>query len=388
MHGRTQPLVAKDELWPGMRPSMIASPQSDTVARPTPSEPERTSVDKPGLNETVETKQRVGIIGTGNYAQALVKRLTGRTGCDVIIGSRKPVLRRETLSAVVDFSRSVRLASIEDCIESSDIVILAIHLEDFHTTLQEFAHLLTGKIVVDVSNRESRNVAQSNAEYLSSILPCATVVKAFNSVSAYTMEDISETSVVYVSGNDVAAREKVMTLAQAMGFQAINFGLLTSAGLLEDNNLTVFSLWKIPVAIATGVFTLFSLLVVYMQFIDKRRPGFWHQIFLYVLNKPVCLTAMTTLALTYLPGNIFSLSFSPSFLFIFPCLHLTLSLSDPFFVSILPFSVCLSICLFDFECLSVYLNLSCMPACLSISVFLSHSRLALITIPASDHINF
>ena len=260
------------------------------------------------MRRAAEGKQRIGVIGTGNYAVALVKRLATRTGCDVIIGSRKPELRRRSLSATLVFSGQVDIASIQDCITRSDIVIVAIHWEDFKVTLQDFVHLFTGKIVVDVSNRDTRNVAQSNADYLASILRSTTVVKAFNSVSAYTMEDISDTgesSVVYVAGNDLSAREKVMTLARDMGFRAVNLGLLTSARWMEDNVLSVFSLWRIPLALTACIFTLVSAVIVYHDFIaELKRPDLWEQIFLFLLNKPICLTAITTLALTYLPGTI------------------------------------------------------------------------------------
>ncbi|KAK3784518.1 hypothetical protein RRG08_063871 [Elysia crispata] len=268
-----------------------------------------------GKNEaghhTQTYRPRVGIIGTGNYALALMKRLTAVAGCDVIIGSRMPELRRGTFSGIGDCFCGVELASIRECIRGSDIVIIAIHREYFSVTLQDVAELLAGKLVVDVTNRETRKVGQSNAEYLASILPEASVVKAFNSVSAFAMEDISESgssSAVYVAGNDPAARQKVIHLAHAMGFRTVNLGLLHSARWMEDDLLSVFSLWQIPVALATCIFLLASLIVAYIYFIDRPKPAYsWEQIFMKVSNKPVCMTAITMMALTYLPGQLASI---------------------------------------------------------------------------------
>ena len=296
-----------------------------------------------GKNETGHHTQtyrpRVGIIGTGNYALALMKRLTAVAGCDVIIGSRMPELRRGTFSGIGDCFCGVELASIRECIRGSDIVIIAIHREYFSVTLQDVAELLAGKLVVDVTNRETRKVGQSNAEYLASILPEASVVKAFNSVSAFAMEDISESgssSAVYVAGNDPAARQKVIHLAHAMGFRTVNLGLLHSARWMEDDLLSVFSLWQIPVALATCIFLLASLIVAYVYFIDRPKPAYsWEQIFMKVSNKPVCMTAITMMALTYLPGKI--------------SLHLPLSPSH--FLSCLPLPVflpCVCVCVFLF----------------------------------------
>ncbi|GFN75767.1 metalloreductase steap2 [Plakobranchus ocellatus] len=282
------------------------------------------STESPAASHSVRQplpqRLRVGIIGTGNYALALTRRLTLHAGCDVILGSRKPQQRRLGLSATRDCLCGVELASIADCLNTSDIVIVAIHKEDFRITLKDFAHLTVGKIVVDVSNREYRYPAQSNAEYLASILPGAIVVKAFNSISAMAMEDSdysSETRVTYVAGNDPEAREKIMTLAQAMGFRAVNLGPLTSARWMEDFVLKVFPHWKIPVFLAFGIFNLWTLYIVYVYFIEKPTPTFkWEQIFLKVLNKPLCMTAITMLALTYLPASaVFLISATRAFHF-------------------------------------------------------------------------
>ena len=80
-----------------------------------------------------------------------------------------------------------KLTSVEDALKSSNIVILAVP-KDFYE--KQPLHLLEGKVIVDVSNRNSiyRKDEVSQAEYLQSLLPRSAVVKAFNVLSAYALE--------------------------------------------------------------------------------------------------------------------------------------------------------------------------------------------------------
>lgn len=254
--------------------------------------------------QTRAGRNTVGIIGTGNYALALTKRLT-ITGYDVIMGSRRPEMRESGLKLVSDCLCGVKLAPISDCIQKCDIIFVAIHMEDFKVTLGKFVEETKGKILIDVSNREYRYASQSNAERLASVLPHAVVVKAFNSISAYTMEDLATAGGnhrIFIASNDSAARSRVGDLAKSMGFRVVDLGGLKSALYMEDFVLKTFSHWKIPVFLTFGIFNLWSLYIVYIYFIESTQYE-WEQIFLKVLNKPLCMTAITVLALTYLPGN-------------------------------------------------------------------------------------
>ena len=72
-----------------------------------------------------------------------------------------------------------RLTTVEDAIKSSsqNIVVLAVP-KDFYE--KQPLHLLEGKIVIDVSNRNSiyrKGDERSQAEYLQSLLPRSAVVK-------------------------------------------------------------------------------------------------------------------------------------------------------------------------------------------------------------------
>ena len=79
------------------------------------------------------------------------------------------------------------IVKTEEALKHSNLVVLAIP-KDFYLKLD--SHLFEGRTVIDVSNRSSiqRKEEMSQAEYLQSLLPKASVVKAFNVLSAYALE--------------------------------------------------------------------------------------------------------------------------------------------------------------------------------------------------------
>lgn len=252
--------------------------------------------------QLTDRRSSLGIIGTGNYAIALGKRLTV-SGFDVIMGSRCPE-KRHLKQSSYHFS-ATKVTSISECLQKCDVIFVAIHVDDFEGTLKKFVVETKNKILIDVSNRNSRYSLQSNAELMASILPYATVVKAFNSISSFAMEDVSSAGAsrkVFVASNDPEARSVVADIAKTMGFSVADLGGLKSAFYMEDFVLKVFSQWKVPVLLTFGIFNLCMLYVVYIYYIEAAEFE-WEQIFLKVLNKPLCMTAVTTLALTYLAGK-------------------------------------------------------------------------------------
>lgn len=246
-----------------------------------------------------EPKARVGIIGSGNFARALAKRLTN-AGYHVIIGTRRP----RSLSEVDSCLCNVTVTSLQDCVKQVPIVFLAIHFENYKDCLSSHEDLFTGKVVVDISNRLKVPKHRSNAEYLSCLLPNANVVKGFNVISAYAMENefAGGSHEVFIAGDDLAAREKVCVLARDMGFVASDWGLLQSARRIESYPLKIFPGWKSPILFAVAIFNIWLLYIVFIYFV-KTTAYRWDQIFVKVLNKPLCMTAITVFACTYLPSS-------------------------------------------------------------------------------------
>ena len=93
-----------------------------------------------------------------------------------------------------------KLIKTEDAINLSSIIVMAIP-KDFYK--DQPLHLLEGKTVIDCSNRSSVKSKEtlSQAEYLESLVPqSANVVKAFNVLSAYSIES-GGIQGMYVSSN-------------------------------------------------------------------------------------------------------------------------------------------------------------------------------------------
>ncbi|CAF0874911.1 unnamed protein product [Didymodactylos carnosus] len=246
----------------------------------------------------------VGVIGTGNMGRALVKRLIF-SGYQVLIGSRQPDDRRKLLNDDV-YLNDVEVTSIDQCIERNQIIFVALHMESYQSILVVNTDKFQGKILVDVSNQTKlQQINLSNAEYLSSIVPHAYVIKAFNTVSTFVLEnDVAGGSRrVFIAGDNQFARETVSSIARDMGFEPVNIGALRAARKIELYVLSLFPQWKMPLIIAFTVFTLWLLYIIYYNFIDQKNFG-WHQIFICVLNKPMCVSAITLLSLTYIPGSL------------------------------------------------------------------------------------
>ena len=97
------------------------------------------------------------------------------------------------------------------------------------------ADALTGKVVVDVTNRRIQT-GPAIAEALQAELPEAHVVKAFNTAFASRQADPLVDGVqadAFVAGDDAAAKAAVLALAEAIGFRPIDAGGLEVAGTLK-----------------------------------------------------------------------------------------------------------------------------------------------------------
>lgn len=246
-------------------------------------------------------QQQIGILGTGDFARALAKRLYF-SGYDVIIGSRQP--DNKALSAIDECFCNVSVVSTAECIKSVSIVFVAIHMENFKLLLEKHAEVLAGKILVDVSNRVKPSKSQSNAEYLQSLIPKASVVKAFNVTSAYVMENDYNTSSrqIFIASDDEQARVTVSTIARNMNFTPLDFGGLAAARRIEKHPLLLFPEWRGPLGFTIGVFNIWMLFLIYIYYIEKTVYA-WEQIFVKVMNKAICMTGITVLAVTYLASS-------------------------------------------------------------------------------------
>jgi len=268
-------------------------------------------VEKEHNNEKSGEKKVMSIVvvGSGDYGRALAGRLA-QVGYDVTIASRNPNTNRSLIPTGVKISdlSSMSLSSMS----GADLIIIAIP-KDFYPSLP--GSLLSGKVVVDVSNRSSsKREEMSQAEYLSSLYPDCHVVKAFNVVSAYSLMNGGATASkqVYVAGDNIPGRELVCDVVRTAGYTPVDWGLLSAAGDIEDIPLSFFPQWKTPFIIHISIFSL-----IYLGAFIKFQicwPIIWgNGTFLWTLwnhipmdnvNKSLAVHALTTLCLCYVPGVI------------------------------------------------------------------------------------
>lgn len=252
--------------------------------------------------DKVNCRQTIGIIGTGNFAMAFAHRLL-QSGYGVVFGSRKPT--ECNFSSELACCCNVTVTSIEACITTANICVLAVHQKHARDTLSPYVDKLAGKICIDVSNRKCLSKGPSYSEQLQKLLSHSVVVKAFNVISAYEMESNTSggSKLVYIASDDTDTRSKIAELTRDLGFIPKDYGILKNARKIEKIPLQLFPEWKQPLGFTLLVFILWYLYAIFIYFVETTSYS-WEQIFVKVTNKPLCMTAITVLACTYLPSSI------------------------------------------------------------------------------------
>ncbi|KAL8594791.1 hypothetical protein ACOMHN_047509 [Nucella lapillus] len=261
-------------------------------------------------NQTTATpaRKKIGILGTGNFATAFAHRLLA-SGYSVIFGSRSPQSRREIL-AWDDVVGDVSVTTLEDCVTSSDVIIVALHVDHYEKIFTpEVSKLCSEKVLVDISN-EKGNTADttkttSNAQFLASLTPEASIVKAFNCVPAYVMEHDVATGgrrVVPVASDDVSARVAVCALAGEMGFEPEDKGRLSVAGEMEERERRVFPQWTVSVVVMVVVVVFWLVFAVSRFYLADNKLS-WNQLPIKVFNKVFGAAALSLLSMTYVPST-------------------------------------------------------------------------------------
>ncbi len=74
------------------------------------------------------------------------------------------------------------MVSIPECIQASEMIVVAIPCANFDT-LKKYESLLGGRFLVDVSNPKKLSKEMFQAELLAQMFPNSRIVKAFNTVN-------------------------------------------------------------------------------------------------------------------------------------------------------------------------------------------------------------
>ncbi len=196
----------------------------------------------------------IAILGTGNWGTALGKAFSA-AGHTLYYGSRRPEQKKEWAAGI---GSSVRVGTYQQAAAFGEVVVLATPWPGNGTAdAVQAIGSLPGKILVDATNALQADYspltferAGSGAEEIARLRPEARVVKAFNSVSGYTLGNarlrFGDASVTgFYCGDDEAARRVVGALVQDVGLSALDAGPLKNARYLE-------SLGQLLIALAFG----------------------------------------------------------------------------------------------------------------------------------------
>jgi predicted dinucleotide-binding enzyme len=182
----------------------------------------------------------IAVLGTGMVGRAIAARLH-ELGHDVTVGTRDPEatqartepdgMGNPPFSAWRDTNPGIGLAAFADAAAGAELVVNA---SSGAATMDVLglagADNLAGKVLVDISNPLDFSAGfpptlfvkdtDSLGEQVQRAFPAAKVVKTLNTLNANLMVDpkaLGESSTIFVSGDDAAAKEVVVGLLQSFG---------------------------------------------------------------------------------------------------------------------------------------------------------------------------
>lgn len=189
---------------------------------------------------------RIAVLGTGVVGRTLAAGLHD-LGHDVTVGTRDPAatLSRgdQALAAWRTEHDAVGLTTFADAAAGADLVVNATNGAATLDVLDQAGEALDGRVLLDVSNPldfthgfpPTLFVADTDslAEQAQAAHPRARVVKALNTVTADLMVRpglLPEPTTVFVSGDDLAAKEVVTELLHSLGHtDVLDLGDLSTA---------------------------------------------------------------------------------------------------------------------------------------------------------------
>ena len=177
---------------------------------------------------------KIGFIGAGNVAQTYAKYFV-RHGHEVLLSnSRGP----DSLSELVRSIGSKAKAGTVKEAAMQDIVILCVRWEQAKKALAEVSDW-NGRTLIDATNRpvEEDTKGKTSSEIIASYAPGATVIKALNTLVVSWVPDYSENKhklVLFMSGDDKAAKQKLARVLDETGFAPVDLGGLIEFGRLQE----------------------------------------------------------------------------------------------------------------------------------------------------------
>ncbi|MCU7492624.1 MAG: NADPH-dependent F420 reductase [Bacteroidota bacterium] len=187
----------------------------------------------------------IGILGSGNVGQQLGLGFLSQ-GHSVMLGTRDTSKLKDW---VVSAGENAYAGGFDDAARFGELIVIATKWTGTENAINMAGkENFTNKIIVDVTNPLqsvpgsaapgiSVSPGNSAGEQIQAWLPEASVVKAFNTVSARTMchPNLREGSPeLFICGNDIEAKQAVAHFAEGWGWENItDMGDISEAFYLE-----------------------------------------------------------------------------------------------------------------------------------------------------------
>lgn len=182
----------------------------------------------------------IGIIGAGGIGQAFAAQVA-KAGYEVIVSnSRGP----ESLAGLVSQLGPRAKAGTRQEAAQADVVVVAVPWEQLRAALSDLP-AWNGRILIDATNpvvqpgfRLAELNGSTSSEIVASLAPGARVVKVANTllraVLAADPKQAGGRRVLFMSGDDAAAKAEVSGILDKVGFATVDLGGLASGGRLQQ----------------------------------------------------------------------------------------------------------------------------------------------------------
>ncbi len=183
---------------------------------------------------------KIGFIGAGSIATALAGQFI-RAGHEVILSNRRgPASLADAVGALGDRAR----AATQVDAARADWLVLSVPWQQLDAATEGLPSL-DGRIVIDTMNpviqpgfRLADLGGLASSEVVARHLPGARVVKIANTLPPPLLAADPRTAggqrVLFMSGDDVAAKREVSQVFGAMGFAVVDLGDLAGGGRLQQ----------------------------------------------------------------------------------------------------------------------------------------------------------
>jgi predicted dinucleotide-binding enzyme len=193
----------------------------------------------------------IAVLGSGNVGGTLGRRWAG-LGHTVRFGVRDVSRGDAAVKGGGALPAGASVTSIADAIAGAAVVLLATPWAAAKPALHDAGAsrgAFDGKVLIDATNPLGANFqlergpdGESGAEQLQTLVPGASVVKAFNSTGYMNMAEPrydGAATAMFFAGDSQAAKDVVRPLVDGLGFEAIDAGGLKRSRELE----ALASLW-------------------------------------------------------------------------------------------------------------------------------------------------